>query len=289
MFYVYIYSKPDGTPFYVGKGCGKRYIKHLNDAKSNRHSDSYNIRTIRKLLSMGESPIIEKVIENIDEELAFFIEEALISKYGRKDLGTGILVNQTAGGDGIRQVSKEVLKKQTAKFIKWSKEERVVDSEYRSKISEGLKQHYIDNPVTDEKKQHLSKLFKGSGNPFYGKTHTQQTIEKVVQGSLGRVHSSEEKEKRNRAIALNRKLYGNPFQGKKHTEESLLKMSLASKAHSDALKEQGKEHWNKGRCMTEDTKQKLRIHYTCPHCGKEGCGSAMRRYHLDNCKHREVA
>ena len=33
-------------------------------------------------------------------------------------------------------------------------------------------------------------------------------------------------------------------------------------------------------------KARNKIKYTCPHCGKIGKGPNMKRYHLDNCKHR---
>ena len=42
----------------------------------------------------------EVLIANISRNEAFDIEKGLISYYGRKDLGTGQLVNQTKGGDG---------------------------------------------------------------------------------------------------------------------------------------------------------------------------------------------
>lgn len=30
------------------------------------------------------------------------------------------------------------------------------------------------------------------------------------------------------------------------------------------------------------------LQYTCPHCGKIGQGNSMKRWHMDNCKHRKV-
>ena len=40
------------------------------------------------------------IAENLSEQAAFDLEIELIAKYGRKDLGTGILRNLTDGGDG---------------------------------------------------------------------------------------------------------------------------------------------------------------------------------------------
>jgi len=101
-FYVYTYSYPDGgLPFYVGKGCGERDTKHLRSARCASESKSFNIRTILKLLRNNQEPVITRIVENVDEELALFIEEEFITKYGRRDLGTGVLTNLTNGGDGV--------------------------------------------------------------------------------------------------------------------------------------------------------------------------------------------
>jgi len=99
-FYVYTYSYPDGTPFYVGKGTNKRIKQHLWDAKAGRKLTSYNIRVIRKLLNEGKEPIVSKIIDNVDEELAFLVESEFISKYGRRNDKSGILTNNTDGGEG---------------------------------------------------------------------------------------------------------------------------------------------------------------------------------------------
>jgi len=41
------------------------------------------------------------IAENLTEEQALNAEKELIAKYGRKDLGTGILHNRTNGGEGV--------------------------------------------------------------------------------------------------------------------------------------------------------------------------------------------
>ena len=113
-FFVYTYSYPNGMPFYVGKGSGRRHRVHYCHAKAGRNTHSWNIRIIRKLLENGEEPVIRKIVDRVDEELAMLVEQEFISKYGRRDIGTGILANCTAGGDGAIDVSPEVRNIQSA-------------------------------------------------------------------------------------------------------------------------------------------------------------------------------
>lgn len=84
-FYVYAYLRKDGTPYYIGKGSGNRAYKHSNTDKIHPPIDVSNIVFLK---------------ENISETEAFAYEKQMISHYGRKDLGTGILRNMTNGGEG---------------------------------------------------------------------------------------------------------------------------------------------------------------------------------------------
>jgi hypothetical protein len=80
-FYTYAYLHEDGTPYYIGKGKGKR-----------AYSKVHNV-----ILPPKERIIFLK--KNLIEEEAFKHEIYMISIFGRKDLGTGILDNKTNGGD----------------------------------------------------------------------------------------------------------------------------------------------------------------------------------------------
>lgn len=91
IYYVYLYLREKdsdisitGTPYYVGKGCDRRaFTKHQTGIAVPKDKNR-----------------IIFIAENLSEKEAHELEIITIKKYGRIDLGTGILRNKTDGGEG---------------------------------------------------------------------------------------------------------------------------------------------------------------------------------------------
>ncbi len=143
-FYTYAYLRINGTPYYVGKGEKSR-------AYNKNHNNVY-------------VPPKERIIflkKNLLEEEAFKHEIYMISIFGRKDLGTGILHNRTNGGDGSSgRIATESQKKKQSEKMKGRKGP-VISEEGRKKLSQIMKGNKREKPHTQKTKDKISKAHKG--------------------------------------------------------------------------------------------------------------------------------
>lgn len=98
-------------PFYVGKGKNDRKTDHFRDARNGTCKNKHLERTIIKAWRNDKEVLVDVVFSTDDEELAFVVECELISGFGRRDLGNGPLVNLTSGGEGVRGVSPDTIKR----------------------------------------------------------------------------------------------------------------------------------------------------------------------------------
>jgi len=83
-YYTYAYLRKDRTPYYIGKGSGRR-IYGNKGRPCEKPKDKSRIIFLK---------------QNLTEEEAFKHEIYMIAVFGRKDLGTGILYNKSDGGEG---------------------------------------------------------------------------------------------------------------------------------------------------------------------------------------------
>ena len=168
MFYVYIYYHPiTKQPFYVGKGSGDRYKKHLIETKDT--TENYKKWAyIQGLRNLGLEPIIEKVFNTANEEIAYNEEERLIRYYGRQGIDKdGILTNICENSRPPRRTGP-------------------LTEEHRQKISEAHKGHKKYNPDyqhSEETKQKMSLAKKGKPNGRLGKVHSEETKQKIKESN----------------------------------------------------------------------------------------------------------
>jgi hypothetical protein len=158
VYYVYFYLREDNTPYYVGKGKGKRSHKKRKG----------------EILPPKDKSRIIILHDNLSEVYAFILERYYIRWFGRKDNDTGILRNRTDGGEGHSGIIvPEENKKYGSKNHFYGKTHT---DEYKQKIT-GQGNPFYGKTHSDELKLKWSKLYSGENNPFYGKKHSMEFLE----------------------------------------------------------------------------------------------------------------
>lgn len=148
IYYVYAYLREDGTPYYIGKGKGRR-------AYSNMH-------TVPK-------PSKEKIVfleTNLSNVGACALERRYIRWYGKKCDGTGILRNTTDGGDGNTGSRSKEWRENHSRMMKENNPSKRAD--VRSKIAEsnkGKRPDWIGNRISEAKKGKKNPKIAGDLNP----------------------------------------------------------------------------------------------------------------------------
>jgi hypothetical protein len=169
-YYIYSYIREDGSPYYIGKGKGTRAWKHAKRDRVKTPTDLSKITVLN---------------ESLTEDEAFQMEIELIAKYGRKDLGTGILINATDGGDGAsgRVLSEGSLEKiaNSVKNIEKVKCEHCGIESAPGNYSRWHGDNCLSNPNFDESNN--DRLY-GDKHPQTGKSPTTESIEKNRQSNI---------------------------------------------------------------------------------------------------------
>lgn len=150
-FYVYAYLREDGSPYYIGKGTGKR-------AWRKEHTISPPVN--KSLIVICEN--------NLTELGAWSIERRLIRWYGRQCDGSGTLRNFYEGGTG-GPVPEDVRQK-----ISKTRKEQGQSEANLAATKAGINQ-YIANLSPEEHRKRFDS--RGSKNNMYGKNHTPNTKE----------------------------------------------------------------------------------------------------------------
>jgi len=186
MYYTYAYLREDGTPYYIGKGKGDRAYRKVG----------------KPCATPKDKSKIIQLKTNLTEEEAFNHERYMIFILGRKDLGTGILLNKSDGGEGRSgYIPTEELKRNQSEKMKGE-----------------------NNPLYGKR---------GKDSPRYGKKHTQETKDKIRKSLQGNVISQKCREVVSEKNKVNQLGEKNSFYGRKHTEETKKKMKEAAKRRKE--------------------------------------------------------
>ncbi len=189
-----MYLRKDGTPYYVGKGKGKRAYAKRKGVKP--------------------PPIGDRIVfpyTNLTEEDAFQKEIELIAKYGRKDNGTGILRNLTNGGEGSSGYipTPEVLKKLRA----------------RKQTSEHIEKRRLANTGKKRSKEYCER----SSMRQKGKVFSPEHKEKISKAHLGKERSLEHRENIGR-VQRGKKLSPETIERMRQAQLKRWKIRLQTKA-----------------------------------------------------------
>jgi len=244
---IYILKNKVDGKVYIGKTertFDKRLIEHYK-------ADSYIGNALRKYGSDNfEQILIENISDNIlsDEEIRYIKEYDCVSPKG---------YNLTYGGDGMIPSDETRKKLSDAKKgqIPWMKGKHHTD-ETKQKLSDSLMGRESPRKgatLSDETKQKISDsltgLMIGELNPFFGKTHSEESNQKNREAHLG---------------------LPSAFKGKHHTDEAKQILSEKHKGLPSPMK---------GRTHTEEANEKNRL----AHLGKIPPNKGIRVPHLCKC------
>ena len=171
-YYTYAYLQDDGKPYYIGKGKGNRAYSNWGRKIAPKPLDSSKIIFLKK---------------NLTEAQAFKHEIYMIAVLGRKDLGTGLLLNLTDGGDGVsgRKCSQATkLKMSIAQTGKKHSEAR------RAAIGKGNKGKHIPESTRTKMRQTMS-------GRKYSAEHKQRISEALTKYHASKGIDNEQEGKRN--------------------------------------------------------------------------------------------
>lgn len=231
-------------PFYVGMSSkGERRInKHLQEAEiflETKECFSKNLHKVRTIVNIwrAKQQVLFRTFKKQCLDSCFEYEQHVISLIGRRATKTGPLTNLTDGGEGTCG--------------------QVRSKEYKQRMSQRIKQLYVDRPELKEEigfrnslegmsEEHYKKMLEGHARRRT--KHSAETKRKISQAGIGRKHSEETRAK----IALANSL-------RVITDETKQKISKA-RTGKKAPEWFGKyiSECNSGSKRSDETKQKMR-------------------------------
>lgn len=216
--YVYLHAKPRGDIFYVGKGRGDRYLPSKGRNKHHRHVVSkYGVKNIEvaKIECSSHSIALDLEIGVIKCLLRSGISLVNQTLGGEGALGRGVSeatrakLKEKLSGKALRK--KPISSEEIESLIRRNKARRkhppidlsllqtmegMTRNEkiaYRAKLNAASRSQRIlgdKNPMRDghtaEARQKLSLAMRGKNNPFFGKTHSDETKKRLSDSHAAR-------------------------------------------------------------------------------------------------------
>lgn len=172
MFYVYEHIRPDTkTVFYVGKGSGYR-------AGIKQHRNPYWKHIVAKVGNFE----VRKVVDNVDEELAFLCEQERIDQLRRIGIK---LCNVTKGGEGTTGLKHTKTAKQKISEAR----KKATPFKHTEESKAKIRKASTGVVFTEERKKNISQARKGYKmlesvklklkNRVKTYKHSEETLEKM--------------------------------------------------------------------------------------------------------------
>ncbi len=185
-FYVYQLRIEDfTTPFYIGKGCGKRAFFHLHECSLSTDSNKLKVNTIRKAYKNNKKVLVEFVKTFMNENDAYELEKQIIAQYGRIVLNTGCLTNLTEGG----------LLDKLAGYKKPKKERDPLKVYHKASLETRLKMS-----IARKGKKHPNSFF----SKMVGRKHSEETKQKI---SASHIKANTEEVRKKKSIASSKRVF----------------------------------------------------------------------------------
>ena len=219
-FYVYCYKDPSSDEFfYIGYGSKTRSMQHLWFVLKYYDDIDYDIignqryNKIKELIDEGKEPKIEILKENLTRKEAMQLEHDMIVKIGRKDLGTGPLLNLTNGFEFCKngvycEPSSKAISEGKKRF--YQSEQGAIVKEYLSNLYSGKKIGTPEEWLGFERGLELRKTRSMKAkqntnfsqrdrnvelNPFFGRKHRDDAKKRISEARTGVPMTVETKEK----------------------------------------------------------------------------------------------
>lgn len=198
-FYVYCFLDPrkpgkyvfgeyvfDHEPIYVGKGKGNRITRHFYLYKI---INSRFYSKMKAIINSNNEPIYLFLKEQLLEKESLKFEKEMIKIIGRKE-NNGTLTNLTDGGEGISGFKMSDESKQKMSDKKIGKKIGDMSNETKLKISiskKGCLSPMKGKSHTNESKQKMSEKAKqrlGEKNSMYNKKHSIESKQKMSENTI---------------------------------------------------------------------------------------------------------